>query len=185
MAIDATVDQVVLPHLMYLTSFQSVVLRVEDIPIVQSIWTSLLVNNVKLSEVVIRGFITKETMLFLLSFSGLKRLAVEYAVQGNLDNMFFAEVLPKHVSSLQTLSGDGVRRATKRCDSCDSAIRELRQLRQLRLTIARSRSRRTGCDHWYIYQEPHLKLSLDCGAFWHNSQLQSGSHVPGLPPNRR
>jgi hypothetical protein len=103
MAIDATVDKVVLPHLTYLTSFQSILHLLRDIPIVQSIWTSLLVNNVKLSEVTISGTVTDETMLFLSSFSGLKRLAVQSTTRGNFENMFFAEVLPKHVSSLQSL----------------------------------------------------------------------------------
>jgi hypothetical protein len=106
--IDATVDQVTLPHLTRLTSFR-LGIRQGYHSVVQSVWTSLIVNHVKLSDVTIDNIITKETMLYLSSFSGLKRLVVEYVIAPpdttleDLKNMFFAEVLPKHVNSLQTL----------------------------------------------------------------------------------
>jgi hypothetical protein len=105
---DATVDQVVLPHLTKLTSFQFEA-RDTDLSVCQRFWTSLLANRVKLSEVVLKGTITQEAILYLLSFSGLRRLDVEF-VEAPLGmelepfkNMFFAEVLPKHAESLQTL----------------------------------------------------------------------------------
>jgi hypothetical protein len=105
---DATVDEVVLPHLMHLASFQFLLLD-EDFAIAQSVWTSFFVNNVKLSDVDFEGSITEETMLYLSSFSGLKRLTAGYInaptemAMEDLKNMFFTVVLPRHVNSLQTL----------------------------------------------------------------------------------
>jgi hypothetical protein len=106
--IDAAVDQVTLPHLTQLTSFRFNIY--EGVPfITRSVWTSLLVNNVTLSDVTIGNVITKETMLHLSSFTGLKRLDVipftappDMTLE-SLENMFFTEVLPKHVNSLEVL----------------------------------------------------------------------------------
>jgi hypothetical protein len=101
---DATVNQVILPHLTHLASFD-LELEGEDLPIAQSTWNSLLVNNFKLSVVAIRGHMTKEAILFLSSFSGLKRIIVEYFGEGeeSVKSMFFSEVLPKHVNTLRML----------------------------------------------------------------------------------
>jgi hypothetical protein len=105
---DATVDQATLPHLTHLTSFGFQVLE-GNLHIAQSVWTSLLVHNIKLSDVEIGEIITEETMLYLSSFSGLKRLVVD-AVEASsnetmkhLENILFTVVLPKHVDSLRTL----------------------------------------------------------------------------------
>jgi hypothetical protein len=105
---DATVDQVVLPHLKHLSLFQ---FFVRDTVIVRSVWTSFLVNNIKLSDVNVEDAITEETMSYLSSFSGLKRLILRPAVKmdENARRMFFAEVLPKHVGSLEMLSTSGYR----------------------------------------------------------------------------
>jgi hypothetical protein len=106
--IDATVDQIVLPHLTHLTSFRSR-LVLDDFPVAQRVWTSFLVNNVRLSDVEIEGVVTEEMMLYLSSFSGLKRLVLHELntdsdmITENTKNMLFTEVLPKHVNSLQTL----------------------------------------------------------------------------------
>jgi hypothetical protein len=105
---DATVDQIVLPHLTRLTSFR-LHIRDRNFSVAQSVWTSFLVNNIKLSDVEIEGSITEETMSYLSSFSGLKRITVDaiYAPPGMtleiLKNMLFTVVLPKHVNSLRTL----------------------------------------------------------------------------------
>jgi hypothetical protein len=105
---DVTVNQTTLPHLMHLTSFWFRV-RDENYSVARGVWTSFLVHNVKLSDVEIDGIINEETMLYLSSFSGLKRLAVGAiqvppdATRGNLKNTLFTVVLPKHVNSLRTL----------------------------------------------------------------------------------
>jgi hypothetical protein len=102
---NATVDQLALPHLMHLTSFHFKHWE-DSISIVQRVWTSFRVNNIKLTEVAIKNVITEETMLYLSSFSGLKRLVLN-GTQLDQDpvihNMLFSEVLPKHVNSLETL----------------------------------------------------------------------------------
>jgi hypothetical protein len=105
---DATVDQVTLPHLKHLTSFHFRV-RDEDISIARSVWNSFLASNIELSEVAIEGIVTEETMLYLSSCSGLKKLVLNYIkappdkTTDDLKNMLFTEVLRKHVGSLQTL----------------------------------------------------------------------------------
>jgi hypothetical protein len=102
--IDATVTRTMLPHLTHLASFE---FQVDDEDLAACVWTNFLDNKIKLSDVVIRGAITGETVLYLASFSGLKRLSVSRTVDPDLaeeiENMLFAEVLPKHVDSLQTL----------------------------------------------------------------------------------
>jgi hypothetical protein len=101
--IDATIDQITLPHLTNLTSFKFRV-KDEDASIAQSVWTSFMVNNIKLSDVEIGGSIIEEAIAYLSSFSGLKRLAVPQGITTrNLENTFFAEVLPNHVNSLEIL----------------------------------------------------------------------------------
>jgi hypothetical protein len=106
--IDATVDEVALPHLTQLTSFQFR-LDEENFAIARRVWSSLRVNDIKLSDVEFEGSITEETMQYLSSFSGLKRLVVGVVValsdetMEDLKNMFFTAVLPKHVNSLETL----------------------------------------------------------------------------------
>jgi hypothetical protein len=109
--VDATVDQRSLPHLKHLTSFH---FRVYDEEISRSVWTSLYDNNIKLTDVAIAGFITEETMLYLSSFSGLKRLVTENMAANSTrecpTNALCAEVLPKHVDSLDELVfDDGVK----------------------------------------------------------------------------
>jgi hypothetical protein len=106
--IDATVNQETVLHLMQLTSF-CFYNDNDDPPVARSIWTSFLVNNIKLSDVEISGYITKEMISYLSSFSGLKRLvargvrlSLDMTVE-NLKNMLITVVLPKHVNSLQTL----------------------------------------------------------------------------------
>jgi hypothetical protein len=102
-SIDATVDQVALPHLTRLTSFT---FQVNNPDIAQSVWTSFRINNVKLTDVNIGGIITEETMVYLSSFSGLSKLIVDFGktlVVERVKKMFFEMVLPKHVQSLQTL----------------------------------------------------------------------------------
>jgi hypothetical protein len=99
---DTAVDQMTLPHLTQLTSFH---FRHDDASIVRSVWNSFLVHNVKLTDVEIECTLTEEMVMYLSSFSGLKRLVlieVESNLKG-LGDVFFAEVLPKHVTSLQTL----------------------------------------------------------------------------------
>jgi hypothetical protein len=103
---DATVNQSILPHLMQLASFQ---FYDNDLSVARSVWTSFLVNNVKLSHVEIHGSMTEEMISYLSSFSGLKKLAVgglyvpsDMAME-NLKKMLFTAVLPKHVNSLRTL----------------------------------------------------------------------------------
>jgi hypothetical protein len=107
-SMDATVDQVTFPHLTHLTSFESE----SYAPIPLSVWTSFLANSIKLSDVVIRGIITEETISYLSSFSGLKKLVIECTLPGlttkNDKDMLFAMVLPKHVYSLQTLEISGL-----------------------------------------------------------------------------
>jgi hypothetical protein len=53
---------------------------------------------------------TEEMVLYLLSFSGLKRIAISVedypATSGYVRNMFLKDVLQKHVDSLQTLRID-------------------------------------------------------------------------------
>jgi hypothetical protein len=102
---NATVDQVALPHLMHLTSFHFKHWE-DSISTAKSVWTSFRVNNIKLTEVAIRSTITEEAMLYLSSFSGLKRLVLN-GTQPDQDsvihNTLFLEVLPKHVNSLETL----------------------------------------------------------------------------------
>jgi Leucine-rich repeat (LRR) protein len=106
--IDATMNELTLPHLTHLTSFKFEV-RELDFTTVQSVWDSLLANDVELSDVFIDGYVTPETISYLSSFSGLKRLAM-----GNIitppdmtleifKNRLFEEVLPKHINSLQEL----------------------------------------------------------------------------------
>jgi hypothetical protein len=98
--IDATVYEVTLPHLAHLTTFR---FYVDFNPsIAQSVWTGLRINNVKLSNITV-GEITRETMLYLSSFSGLKSLAVYSVSEEDLENMMFTEVLPRHVNSLEVL----------------------------------------------------------------------------------
>jgi hypothetical protein len=105
---DATVDQVTLPHLTKLISFRFEA-RKWDFSASQSTWSSLLANRINLSEVALEGTISQEALLYLSSFSGLRWLDVEFveAPPGMtlepFKNMLFAEVLPKHVESLQTL----------------------------------------------------------------------------------
>jgi hypothetical protein len=102
---DATVDRVMLPHLKHLTSFR---FKTIDVVVAQNVWTSFRINDIKLSDVVIEGIITEETMTYLASFSGLKKLAVHAdAHPDNVKNMLFADVLPKHVDSLQMLEIPG------------------------------------------------------------------------------
>jgi hypothetical protein len=118
---DATVNQETLPHLMHLSSFWFQAPHGGH-SVAQSVWTSFLVHNIKLSDVEISGIITEETMLYLSSFSGLKRLVVGAVVvhpdviMKNLENMLFTAVLPKHVNSLQTLkiTGDGEKQWVER-----------------------------------------------------------------------
>jgi Leucine-rich repeat (LRR) protein len=98
--IDATVTKATLPHLTHLTSFE---FQVNEEDLAARIWTSFRVNNIRLSDVAIRVPVTKEAILYLSSFSGLKRLVVDFFSEESLDSMLFAEVLPKHVNSLQTL----------------------------------------------------------------------------------
>jgi hypothetical protein len=110
---DATVDQVVLPHLTHLTSFQfrgsSIGDPSQNLSIAQSVWTSFLVNDVRLSDVDVQGSMTEEMLLYLSSFSGLKRLVVGAVIDSpgviteNLAKMLFTAVLQKHVNTLQTL----------------------------------------------------------------------------------
>jgi hypothetical protein len=97
---DATVNQEMLPHLTQLTSFQ---FRIHLHSVARSVWASFLVNNIKLTDMTIEGIVTEETMLYLSSFSGLKKLDLVVIVSEKFKNMFFAEVLPKHVNSLQVL----------------------------------------------------------------------------------
>jgi hypothetical protein len=104
-----------LPHLTHLTSFH---FRVYDTTVLglpsvaRSVWSSFLVNKIRLSDVTIEGVITEETIFYLLSFSGLKRLVVNSftpsrgAFADNIKDMLFTEVLLKHVNSLQTLKVD-------------------------------------------------------------------------------
>jgi hypothetical protein len=105
--IDATVDQVTLPHLMHLTTFHFYV-STRNLSVAQSVWNSLRVNNVKLLDVTV-GTITRETMLYLSSFSGLKSLVMRSVVTPpeptleNIKDILFSEVLSKHANSLQTL----------------------------------------------------------------------------------
>jgi hypothetical protein len=102
---DATVDQAMVPHLMQLTSFR---FYNRNLSVSRSVWTTFLVNNIKLSDVEIGGYIAEEMISYLSSFSGLKRLVVggvhhppDTTVE-NLKNSLFMVVL-KHVNSLQTL----------------------------------------------------------------------------------
>jgi hypothetical protein len=102
-SINATVDQVTLPHLMQLTSFD---FRVADADIAQSVWTSFRVNNIKLSNVKVGGVVTEETMVYLSSFSGLNKLNVDLEDSVSTEKVkkrLFEVVLPKHVQSLHTL----------------------------------------------------------------------------------
>jgi hypothetical protein len=107
-SVDATLDQVTLPHLTMLTSFAFDVFD-EDVFIVQTVWNSFLVNNIKLSDVGICREVSMETMLYLLSLSGLKslRVGIMYPPPDmtgeDLENMLFEEVLPKHANSLEVL----------------------------------------------------------------------------------
>jgi hypothetical protein len=100
---DATVDPETLPHLTRLDSFNFQF----DEDDLSGVWTTFLVNNIKLSDVEIQGIITEEIVSYLLSFSGLKRLAISvenYSIAPeNVKDMFLMDVLPKHVDSLQTL----------------------------------------------------------------------------------
>jgi hypothetical protein len=111
---DATVDQVTLRHLTRLDSFY---FEIDErrISVAQSVWTSFLVNHVKLSDVEINGIMTEETVSYLLSFSGLKRIAMDVndysTTSEDIRKMFLTDVLPKHVDSLQTL---------KIMDDCES-----------------------------------------------------------------
>jgi hypothetical protein len=105
---DATVDQVTLPHLKKLTSFQFEVLD-RQIPIAQSTWASFLANNIELSHVEIYEVVTEETMFYLSSLSGLRRLEIGNTIapqdttMEKLRDMFFTGVLPKHTQTLRTL----------------------------------------------------------------------------------
>jgi hypothetical protein len=95
---DTTVNQMTLPHLTHLTSFW---LGVDDEDLSARVWASFLANNIKLYDVVLHcDYMTKEMMACLSSFSGLKKLVGSV---GDMGYMLFAEVLPKHVDSLQTL----------------------------------------------------------------------------------
>jgi hypothetical protein len=106
--IDATVDQMTLPHLTHLTSLQFYVKK-EELSIARKVWTSLQINNVKLSDVSIEGIVTKETISYLSSFSGLKRLVVRCPAASpdvtlkDLENMLISKVLPRHINSLQVV----------------------------------------------------------------------------------
>jgi hypothetical protein len=106
--IDATVDQVTLPHLTNLTSFRSQ-LRYRDLSIARNVWTSLLVNSIQLSDVTIGSTIAEEMLIYLSSFSGLKRLIVQSLIsppkvtREYLKNKMLSEVIPKHANSLQVL----------------------------------------------------------------------------------
>jgi hypothetical protein len=71
---------------------------------VRSVFTSFLANNIELSDVGISGDMTEEMMVYLSLFSGLKRLFVApNSIPWNFENMLFAEILPNHVDSLQSL----------------------------------------------------------------------------------
>jgi hypothetical protein len=105
---DATVDQVVLPHLRQLTSFE---FTATELQFSRRTWTSFLDHNVKLLKVEITEIITEETMIYLSSFSGLVSLVMN-GLSPSLDtieedvylkDMLLTTVLPKHVNSLQTL----------------------------------------------------------------------------------
>jgi hypothetical protein len=102
--VNTSVDQVTLPHLTHLTSFQCIV-RNEDVSVARSVWTSFLINNVRLTDVVIEGIITEETMLYLVVNFIESSLDVRAET---LKNMFFSLVLPRHTDSLQTLKILGV-----------------------------------------------------------------------------
>jgi hypothetical protein len=102
--IDVTVNQLTLPHLTHLTSFD---FQVVEGVLAARVWTSFLAHNIKLSDVVIRDTVTKEAILYLSSFSGLKKLAVLCFVEESLKSTLLAEVLPKHVNSLRTLEIPG------------------------------------------------------------------------------
>jgi hypothetical protein len=103
---DATVDEVTLPHLTQLDSFRFEIEKTNT-SVARSVWTSFLVNNIKLSDVEIDGIMTEETMSYLLSFSGLRRIAIDVSdysiISTNVKDMFLTDVLQKHVDSLQTL----------------------------------------------------------------------------------
>jgi hypothetical protein len=105
---NATLDKTMLPHLTQLTSFHLEV-RDGDVSAVRSIWTSFLASGIKLTEVVLEGIVTEEATQYLSSYSGLTRLNVERihvplgVSKEHLRNIFFMEVLPKHVDSLQDL----------------------------------------------------------------------------------
>jgi hypothetical protein len=108
--VDVTVDQVIKWYFLawcYWLHFSS---KRVGLPC-QSVWTSFLVNNIRLTNVEIGGITAKEMMLS--SYSGLKRLVLNtvtahsHEILENLENMFFADVIPKHVNSLQTLRIDG------------------------------------------------------------------------------
>jgi hypothetical protein len=101
--INATLDQRTLPHLACLNSFE---FAAENEDISQETWRTFLVHKIKLSRVAINGFVTKETMLYLSSFSGLRQL--KFGLPWNVDrteleHMFYEEVLPKHSGSLEEL----------------------------------------------------------------------------------
>jgi hypothetical protein len=100
-SMDVTMDQVTLPHLTHLTSFEFDARDMHH----SSAWTSFWVNNIKLSDVDIGGIKTNEAMLYLSSFSGLKRLVVGSVphTMKSLKDIFFERVLPKHANSLQIL----------------------------------------------------------------------------------
>jgi hypothetical protein len=122
---DATVNQATAPNLMRLTSFRFYDDN-DDPSVAQSIWTSFLVNNVKLSDVKISGYVTKEMISYLSSFSGLKslvargvRLPLNMTMPEDLKNMLETVVLPKHVNSLQTLDiYDGISVQPPNCVFC-------------------------------------------------------------------
>jgi hypothetical protein len=103
--INATMDQVTLPHLMHLTSFHFQD-RTLDHSVAQSVWTSFLANNIKLSHVKTNVGMTEEMLLYLSSWSGLKKFDLddtEEAEVENLSDRLFEEVIPKHINSLQSL----------------------------------------------------------------------------------
>jgi hypothetical protein len=105
---DATIDQVTLPHLAKLTSFQFEV-RDEDIHLSRRFWTSLLINGVQLPEVLLVGIITEEALLYLSSISGLKALDVRFVspppgkTLEPFRRMLFVDVLPRHIGTLEKL----------------------------------------------------------------------------------
>jgi hypothetical protein len=124
-SVEATLDRVILPHLMWLTS-----IRVHCISSVlaQRVWPSFRANPIKVADVEVSGFVTEDAMLYLSSFSGLKRLQVYLGLYDidderhlGIRKLLLEEVLPKHVNSLESLTVRDHYRPWVKSPYCSSA----------------------------------------------------------------